>query len=102
MSTVMVRYKVKADRVDENRAYIERVFEALKEGQPDGLRYASFQMPDGVSFVHIASVDTPEGENPLSKTPAFKDFVANIKDRCDEPPAATDLSPVGNYNLIAD
>ena len=101
MNTVMVRYKVKADRVDENCAYIDKVFAALKDGQPDGLRYASFQMPDGVSFVHIASVDTADGENPLPKTQSFKDFVADIKDRCDEPPAATELSLVGNYRLVA-
>jgi len=100
MSTVMVRYKVKADRVEENRGYIERVFEALKQNQPNGLRYASFCQPDGVSFVHIATVDTKDGENPLSSTPEFQAFVADIKDRCDEPPAATNLDLVGNYNLV--
>ena len=100
MKSVMVRYKVKADRVDENRAYIERVFEALEQSQPDGLRYASFRLPDGVSFVHVASVDTKDGENPLSNTPAFKEFVAEIRERCDEPPAAVDLELVGNYRLV--
>ena len=100
MKTVMVRYKVKADRVDENVGYIDRVFKALKQAQPAGLRYASFRQPDGLSFVHIASVDAPDGQNPLSDTPAFQDFVSNIRDRCDEPPAATDLDLVGNYGLV--
>lgn len=102
MRTVMVRYKVKPDRVDENRGYIERVFKALEQDQPDGLRYASFCLPDGVSFVHVATVDTTDGENPLSNTPAFQAFIADIKDRCDEPPAATELDLVGNYRLVAD
>jgi hypothetical protein len=97
----MVRYKVKADRVDENRAFVARVFDALQDSRPEGLRYASFQAPDGVSFIHVASVNTQDGENPLAKLQPFKDFIADIRDRCDEPPEATELSLVGNYNLVA-
>ena len=102
MNAVMVRYKVKPDRADENVAFIERVFEALRQDQPAGLRYASFRLPDGVSFVHIAAVDTEDGENPLTKTPAFQTFTADIRDRCDELPAATELELVGNYGLVSD
>ena len=53
---MMVRYKVKADRAEENAAYIQRVFEELAQTQPEGLRYASFRQNDGVSFVHIAFI----------------------------------------------
>ena len=56
MKRVMVRYKVKADRATENERYIASVFEQLKREQPPGLRYASFKLGDGVSFVHIASL----------------------------------------------
>lgn len=100
MKTVMVRYKVKPDRVEENRQYIERVFEALGKTQPAGLKYASFRMEDGVSFVHIASVQHADGENPLSKTPAFQAFVADIKERCDEPPVAVELEQIGDYRFF--
>ncbi len=99
MKAVMVRYKVKADRVEENRGHIERVFEALAKNQPQGLRYASFRLPDGVSFVHLAAVDA-DGENPLPATPEFQAFVADIGARCDEPPQAVDLELVGNYRLV--
>ncbi|MDP6352543.1 MAG: hypothetical protein QF926_05040 [Alphaproteobacteria bacterium] len=100
MKTVMVRYKVKPGRIDENRQYIDRVFEALSQSRPEGLRYASFRMPDGVSFVHVASVDTADGTNPLSETPAFQAFTADIRERCDEPPAAVELELVGSYRLV--
>ena len=54
-------------------------------------------MPDGVSFVHIAQV----GEtNPLAQTAAFKAFQAEIKDRCDELPAAVDVEVIGSYRAF--
>lgn len=100
METTIVRYKVKADRAEENKAFIRRVFDALDANRPDGLRYVSFNLADGLSFVHIAVVESEGGENPLQKIAAFKDFVADIKDRCDEPPAASSADIVGSYRLF--
>ncbi len=100
METTIVRYKVKADQAEENRAFIRRVFEELDASKPDGLRYVSFNLADGVSFVHIAVVESADGDNPLPKTAAFKDFVADIKDRCEEPPAASSADIVGSYRLF--
>ena len=56
---------MKADKADENRQLIEAVFTALKEASPPNLRYASFVQEDGVSFVHIASIETDDGSSPL-------------------------------------
>ena len=100
METTIVRYKVKADQAEENRTFIRRVFEELDASKPDGLRYVSFNLADGVSFVHIAVVESEDGENPLPKTAAFKDFIADIKDRCEEPPAASSADIVGSYRLF--
>jgi hypothetical protein len=41
MKRMMVRYKVKPDRVAENERSIVSVFEQLNRAQPIGLRYAS-------------------------------------------------------------
>jgi hypothetical protein len=90
----MVRYKCKPERAAENRRYVERVYEELKATAPAGFHYATFTMPDGVTFVHIASI---EGENPLFATDAFKKFVANIDDRCEEKAVTSDLQEVGSY-----
>ena len=100
METTIVRYKVKADRADENRDYIQKVFRQLDENKPEGLRYVSFNLDDGLSFVHIAVVEAADGKNPLSDTTAFQDFVSGIKDRCDEPPVATKANIVGSYRLF--
>lgn len=98
MRRVMVRYRVKEGRAEENAALVREVFQELKEAGPEGLRYATFQLEDGVSFVHIAEM---AGEhNPLGETAAFRRFQANIADRCDEPPVATPLSEVGSYHFF--
>jgi hypothetical protein len=100
MKRVMVRYKVKPDKAEENESYIRKVFDELRANGPDGLRYASFKLDDGVSFVHIASIETSDGSNPLVETAAFKEFQSGIKDRCEEPPVAVDLDAIGSYRLL--
>jgi hypothetical protein len=45
-------------------------------------------------------VDTAHGANPLGRLAAFQAFVAGVKDRCEEPPAAQELSPIGSYRLF--
>jgi hypothetical protein len=100
MRTVMVRYKLKADRVAENEGYVRKVFEQLEREKTPGVRYATFKLDDGVSFVHIATQDVPEGTNRLTELSAFKEFTAGIKDRCDEPPVSAKLTEVGSYEFF--
>jgi len=102
MERVMVRYKVKADKVSENEALIKKVFEELQRTTPAGFRYASFKLEDGISFIHVASIETANGENPLPKMAAFKAFTERIKERCDEPPVAVDVTAVGSYRLFGE
>lgn len=100
METMIVRYRVKTDRAEENRDYIRKVFQQLDRDRPEGLRYVSFNLDDGLTFVHIAVVETADGRNPLQESTAFQEFVARVKDRCDEAPLATRASIVGSYRLF--
>src|SRR5262245_51446934 len=97
MSVVMVRYTTKPDRADENQALVEQVFAELSATQPDGLRYTTLRLADGVSFVHIAAVDTADGANPLTTTAAFAEFVRDVEARCVEAPVAMQATIVGAY-----
>ncbi len=99
MSTTIVRYQTKPDRADENQALIEAVFAELAEEQPGGLRYVSFRLADGVTFVHLAQVDTPDGANPLAAIPAFAAFTADIGARCDAAPVALGAEVVGSFGF---
>jgi hypothetical protein len=101
MKRVMIRYRVRADQAADNERYIQAVFAELDREKPAGLRYASFKLADGVSFVHIASVETADGSNPLTALPTFKEFTARIKERCEEQPVTVELHEVGAYRLFA-
>jgi hypothetical protein len=102
MKPAMIRYKVKADRAVENEQYIAAVFAQLDREKPAGVRYATFRLEDGVSFVHMVSVETPDGNNPLLDLEAFQAFIAEVRDRCEEPPVVVDLHPIGAYRLFGD
>ena len=96
MRQVMVRYKVKPEHVEENEALVRAVYEELAESEPDGIRYATFRLDDGVSFVHVFQGEDGQSLDPFG---AFHRFTAGIRDRCDEPPATTVLHPIGAYRL---
>jgi hypothetical protein len=99
MGVVVVRYKTKPDRAEENQALVEKVFEELAGSDPGGLRYMTLRLGDGVSFVHIASVETSDGTNPLGATAAFAEFQREIGDRCAEQPVVAEATVVGSYQF---
>jgi hypothetical protein len=102
MTITIVRYRTKPDRADENQALVEKVFGELDLDRPDGLRYVTFRLDDGVSFVHVAQVETDDGSNPLGATQAFQDFTRDIADRCEEGPTPSGASVVGSYRFRVD
>ena len=98
MGSSMVRYKVRPERAEENVALVEAVYAQLARERPAGLHYATFRLPDGVSFIHVV-VDTKEPGAILGEVAAFQAFTADIASRCDEPPVATELTLVGSYGV---
>ena len=76
MPVTVVRYTTKPERADENAAFVEHVFAELHTEQPDGLRYMTLRLADGVTFVHVASVETADGRNPLTTTRRLRSLPA--------------------------
>jgi hypothetical protein len=99
MRRLMVRYTVKQGYAETNEELVRAVYRELHERTPEGLRYATFRLDDGLTFVHLAQVD---GEvNPLTELPAFQAFTAGIGERTDAPPQSSPLSEIGTYRLFA-
>lgn len=98
MGSSMIRYKVRQDRADENESLVKAVYDQLDRERPEGLHYATFKLPDGVSFMHIVFESDQPGRI-LNEVAAFKAFVAEIESRCEEPPVATELTVVGSYRV---
>jgi hypothetical protein len=98
MTGAVVRYRVKPGRGEENAALVEAVYAELEVVAPEGFRYATFVLDDGVSFVHTAF--TAEGSAPLPGIPAFQRFQAGLGERCADPPEVTRLGHlVGTYRM---
>jgi hypothetical protein len=97
MRRVMVRYKVKPDRATENEALVRAVYEELQRTRPAGLHYATFALDDGVSFVHLSTLDAEDGGNPLTEVEAFARFQEGIADRCEEAPVVAQLREIGSF-----
>jgi hypothetical protein len=102
MRQVIVRYKVKPERVEENEELVRAVYEEIHRTEPAGLRYATFKLDDGVSFVHLAADESENGDSPLSKVKAFQEFQKDIEDRTDEGPVVTELDLIGSFRLLGD
>ncbi len=96
MKTIMVRYTTSETHARVNETLVRAVFDELRARSPEGLRYASYRLADGVTFVHIATLDAPQ-DNPLVALPSFKAFQKELKDRCVEAPVVTELSAVDSY-----
>jgi hypothetical protein len=98
MRQLIVRYRLKPDRVAENESLVRAVYEELERLDPDGFHYATFRLDDGVTFVHLARSE--DGRGPLPDLEAFQRFQENIADRCEEGPVATAASEVGSFRMF--
>jgi hypothetical protein len=90
---VIVRYRVKPDQAERNEELVRAVYEDLHRANPAGLRYATFRLEDGVTFVHVAEGDG----SVLGTLETFQACLADITERCDEPPVAMQASEVGSF-----
>jgi len=100
MPNVVVRYKTKPERADENQRLVEKVFAELADIGATGFAYASFRLEDGVSFVHVVVEEDGKASVSLADVPAFKEFTAGIAERCDEQPVALGATVIGAHRML--
>jgi hypothetical protein len=91
---VMVRYRVKRSQVQRELEMLRAVYEELEATRPAGLRYASFQLEDEVSFVEFVETDAP---GRFSELEAFRAYRSTLDERCEEPPVVAELGEVGSF-----
>jgi hypothetical protein len=99
MPVLMVRSKIKPENAADAEAAINRVFSAIEQAQPAGVRYASSRLADGVSFVVLLELEDG-ADNPLAALPTFVEFQENLKQWMAEPPTVEQLTVVGSYRLF--
>jgi hypothetical protein len=99
MNVMMVRARVKAESVADVEAAARTMFSAIEEAQPQGVRYASCRLPDGVTFVVLLALEDGTN-NPLSTVPEFREFQESLKGWLAEPPIPEQLTVIGSYKLF--
>jgi hypothetical protein len=97
MERVIVRYKLKAGRVEENEQLVREVYKQLSHETPENFKYATYKLEDGLTFIHVAMHES--GKNPLPGLAAFKNFQLGIKDRCAELPEVNHVTEIGSYAM---
>ncbi len=94
MDRLMIRYRVKPDQLGRHLGLLRAVYAELAAIRPDGLRFATLRLPDQLSFVDIAV--GPDLPGPLPQLQAFRDFRADLEQRCDER-IVTEFVEVGSF-----
>jgi hypothetical protein len=97
MRRTLVRYKAKSDATEVNQRLIEAVFEEMRSKSPEGVRYLVLKLGDG-GFVHFSI--TEDGATAIPGLEAFRAFQGGIKGRCIELPQSSEVTIVGNYQML--
>lgn len=97
MKQTLVQYKIRADKVEENEQLVRAVYQQLDEEGLEGFRYMTLKLQDGQTFMHIALAASEETNAVFTSLPAFQEFRANIKARCEQLPVAGSVLLIGVF-----
>ena len=92
MKAVKVQYTVKLEFVDQNKANIRRVMQAIRANPITGMQYASFVLDDGQTFVHINMAVDQETLSKIEQVKEFGEFRSALQ-------ASGPLSPPESQSL---
>ncbi|HEV7614714.1 MAG TPA: hypothetical protein VGO36_00615 [Solirubrobacterales bacterium] len=96
MSFTVAQYTVKQGLEERNAELVQAVYRELEEQRPEGFRYATYRLGDGRTFVHVAE-HGDEGGKPLTQLAAFREFQAELRERCESGPEVGGAELVGRF-----
>ena len=98
MTVQIVRATIKPGHAADLEAAAAKVFTALGELQPAGLRYASLRVAENSYLILLAVEDG--AENPLPSIAAFQEFQAGLRGWLSGAPVIESASVVGSYRVL--
>ena len=99
MNVMMIRAKLKAESVSDIDAAAEKMFSAIDAAQPEGVKYASVRLADGVSAVAFLALEDP-ADNQLQAIPEFREFQSQLPEWLAEPPIVEPITVIGSYEMF--
>ncbi len=97
MSVLMVRAKIKEEKVADAEAATAKVIQALEQERPADVRYSV--LTEGTTFVALLVLN-PDGSHPLAAMPEYKELVENLQQWYAEPPTVERATILGSYQLF--
>jgi hypothetical protein len=97
MSVLMVRAKIKEEKIADAQAATAKVIRALEQERPADVRYTV--LSDGPTFAALLVLN-PDGSHPLAAMPEYKELVENLQQWYAEPPVVERLTVLGSYQLF--
>ena len=95
MPQKFIRYRVKPEKISENRLLIEGVFRELQAKSPKDVRYLVLKLSDG-TFCHLVQ----DVSKTIPSLDAFAAFRRGGQERRLEEPQQIDAEVVGNYRML--
>lgn len=102
MKAVKVQYTVKTEYAETNKGNIRQVMADLRELANPGIKYSSFILEDGKTFLHFGIYADQEALEVVNNLPSFQSFREQLKASEPEiPPKGDDLSLVdSSYEIF--
>ena len=102
MKSVKVQYTVKAEYANTNKKNVAKVMADLRELAHPGIKYSTFVLNDGKTFVHIGMYAGQEALDVVNNLPSFQSFREQLKASGPEaPPKGDDLTLVdSSYEIF--
>jgi hypothetical protein len=97
MQRMLVRYRAKPEKIEENQRLIGEVFRELHAKSPSNVRYLVLKLSDG-TFYHLVE-DTSKT---IPSLEAFAAFRRGGEDRRIDEPQQLDATVIGNYRMLAE
>ena len=100
MNQQLIRYTTKPEHAAKNEELVRAVYRQLRQDRPEGLRYATFRLSDGMTFLHLVQNEDSGKPSPLLAVRAFGEFQEGLAERRAEGPSRDELIPIGSYRVF--
>lgn len=92
MKFLLITYKVAPDRMDRMMVAINDFIFAVREKEPDVIRYEVLADADGSTMRHFIVFKDAVARDYHSGTPHFKELTAALSEHCEVAPVFSDLT----------
>ena len=94
---VIARAKIRPECVDDVKAGVTKLFEAIEQAHPQGVRYSYSVLADGVTFLNQVELQDGIDDNPLAAIPAVREFAERVGHWLAEPVVREELTTIASY-----